>query len=361
MTVSLPETLRATVRDRLAAWYRKSHRDLPWRKTRDPYRIWLSETMLQQTRVDTVVPYYERFLERFPDLETLAVADEEDVLREWAGLGYYARARNLKRAAETIVRDHDGRIPCDAEALAALPGVGPYTVGALRSIAYRQPAAIVDGNVARVLSRLLGEADLSRRELWQIAEELVPARRPDQFNQALMELGATICLPRSPHCARCPVRQSCAAASVGTPEAYPAPAKKPLPKPVEAISGLFLRGRQHPALLMLRRPSKGLLGGLWEIPSVEGNRTAPLLASVRERTGLRTRAGRTLGVVQHIFTHRALTLRIVRLHPHSAAPRTARRSAEQADMRWCTRDELQNLPLSKLMRKALSAANVEIE
>ena len=187
MPTSFPRARRDLIRRQLLAWYRSAQRDLPWRRTRDPYRIWLSETMLQQTRVDSVIPYYERFLERFPDVQALALADEQDVLRAWSGLGYYARARNLKRAAECIVRDHAGELPRAAEQLAALPGVGPYTVGAIRSIAFGERAAVVDGNVARVLSRLLAAPELAPAHLWRIAAELVPRAAPDQFNQALLD------------------------------------------------------------------------------------------------------------------------------------------------------------------------------
>ena len=307
--------------------------------------------MLQQTRVDTVIPYYERFLERFPDLQALALADEQDVLRAWAGLGYYARARNLKRAAESIVRDHAGEVPRAAEQLAALPGVGPYTVGAIRSIAFGERAAVVDGNVARVLSRLLAEPELEPARLWRIAEELVPRTSPDQFNQALMELGATLCVPRSPACPRCPLSECCAGWATGQPEAYPSPRPKPKPREVEAISGLLeqRRGRGR-ALLLLRRPSKGLLGGLWELPSVAGDRPEALLASLRERTGLRAQAAEELGRVRHTFTHRALTLHVVRLGRPSGRLRPG------SDARWCSPRELRELPLSALMKKTLRLA-----
>ncbi len=350
--LALPRASRDLIRRRLQAWYRSAQRDLPWRRTRDPYRIWLSETMLQQTRVDSVIPYYERFLERFPDVQALALADEQDVLRAWSGLGYYARARNLKRAAECIVRDHAGELPRAAEQLAALPGVGPYTVGAIRSIAFGERAAVVDGNVVRVLSRLLAAPELAPAHLWRIAEELVPGAAPDQFNQALMELGATLCVPRSPACPRCPLSGCCAAWAMGRPEAYPAPRPKPKPREVEAISGLLERGGGRPrALLLLRRPSKGLLGGLWEIPSVAGDRPQALVASLRERTGLRARAEGELGRVRHIFSHRALTLRVVRLSRPSGRLRPG------SDARWCSPSELQGLPLSALMKKTLRLAH----
>ena len=195
----------AAARRALLAWYDANRRDLPWRRTSDPYAIWVSEAMLQQTRVETVIPYYERFLARFPDIESLATADLDDVLGEWAGLGYYSRARNLRRAAQVVVEDHNGRLPDDIEGLRSLPGVGRYTAGAVASIAFDREEPIVDGNVARVIARLLdiGEniknPDVERR-LWKVAGELARGKRPGDLNQSIMELGATICTPRSPRC-----------------------------------------------------------------------------------------------------------------------------------------------------------------
>lgn len=338
----------ARLRRALLAWYGRERRDLPWRRTRDPYRIWLSETMLQQTRVDTVIPYYERFLERFPSVEVLASADEQDVLKEWAGLGYYARARNLRRAAETIVREHGGRVPRDPEQLRALPGVGRYTSGALRSIAFGERAAIVDGNVKRVLSRWTADADLDEAATWDLAERLVPASRPDDFNQALMELGATVCTPRAPRCEACPVTRLCRAAGSEDPEGFPRPRRRPKPRAVVALAALVeRRGR----LLMLRRPSSGLLGGLWELPGVEGGDPQALAASIAERAGLRTGAPERIGTLEHSFTHRALTLTLLRLKPEAGRLRAARGSA-----RFCGPDQLQELPLSALTRKTLRLA-----
>jgi len=351
----LPRARRDLVRRRLLAWYSSTRRDLPWRRTRDPYRIWLSEAMLQQTRVETVIPYYERFLERFPNVETLALADEQDVLRAWAGLGYYTRARNLKRAAECIVRDHGGQVPRDADALSQLPGVGPYTVGAIRSIAFRERAAVVDGNVARVLARVLAEPELTPATLWRIAEDLVPSVSADQFNQALMELGATVCVPRSPACPRCPLRRLCAARAADRPEAYPAARRRPKPREVQAISGLLERGGgRRRALLLLRRPSQGLLGGLWEIPSVAGAQPEALVAALHERTGLRAQTAGELGRIRHIFTHRALTLQVVRLGPPSGRLRPG------SDARWCSPAEIAQLPLSALMKKTLRLAELNL-
>src|SRR5512134_738690 len=217
---------RGAVRRALLAWYRRERRDLPWRRTRDPWAIWVSETMLQQTRVETVIPYYERFMQRFPNVAALADADTDELMSHWAGLGYYSRARNLKAAASQVVREHGGRVPGDVEALRALPGVGRYTAGALASIAFDRPAPIVDGNVARVLARLL-DLDLDvrspagQRRLWAEAEALANGPSPGDLNQALMELGALVCTPRTPRCADCPVRRRCRGRAAGRAEALP--------------------------------------------------------------------------------------------------------------------------------------------
>ncbi len=305
--------------------------------------------MLQQTRVETVIPYYERFLERFPSVQALATADEQDVLKEWAGLGYYARARNLKRAAETIVRDHGGQVPRDPEALRALPGVGRYTTGAVLSIAFGQRAAVVDGNVKRVLSRLAADPDLGLEQTWALAESLVPASSPDDFNQALMELGATVCTPRSPQCGACPVARLCRAALSDDPEAFPRPRKRSKPRPVSALAGIVeRRGR----VLMLRRPSSGLLGGLWEPPSIEGSDVDELIGAIARRTGLRTGAPERLGTVRHGFTHRALTLTLLRLKPEAGRLRAARGES----VRFCGPEQRAALALSTLARKTLRLA-----
>ncbi len=303
--------------------------------------------MLQQTRVDTAIPYYERFLARFPTVQALAAADEHEVLREWAGLGYYARARNLKCAAELVVRDHGGAVPRTAHELGALPGIGRYTSGAIRSIAYGQRAASVDGNARRVISRLLAEPALSDAQTWAMAEELVPRRDPGRFNQALMELGATICTPRSPDCPACPLRRGCGAARAGDPERYPAARAKQPPRQVALVSGiLHHRGR----LLMTRRPSAGLLGGLWETPTATGRRAQGLVAELRARTGLETRPGSQLGRVRHLLSHRALDVRVQELELVAGRLRASARG----EARWCAPGDLEELALSALMKKILA-------
>lgn len=325
-------------RSALLDFFDERARDLPWRRTSDPYAVWVSEVMLQQTRVETVMPYYEAWMERYPDVEALAGADLDDVLKSWEGMGYYRRARMLHRAA-TVVRDrHDGRVPGTAEELRELPGVGAYTAGAIASIAFDRPEPAVDGNVRRVLSRLNDWPDPTPSELESAARELIDPERPGDFNQALMELGATICTPRSPECGGCPVAFRCLAYERGTQEVRPAPkARPPVPEATFAVAVVVRPGRgggevggrgvgghevggaglSGPEVVVRRRPREGLLAGLWEFPAErleagdggpEGaDRDLALLAAVRrtlEGLGIRGAAEPTpLVTVDHAFSH----------------------------------------------------------
>lgn len=344
------------LRGALLRWYRRERRDLPWRRTRDPYRIWISEAMLQQTRVETVIPYYERFLDHFPDVKALASADLETVLGAWQGLGYYSRARNLKRAAEHVVSCHGGALPDTSEGLRELPGVGRYTAGAVASIAFDRPEPIVDGNVARVLSRIHGLTDdpkspAGQRRLWQEAARLVRGRAPGDLNQALMELGATVCTPRAPACPRCPVRAVCEARGRGDPEALPVGAKRPKPRDVTAVAAFVeRRGRA----LAVRRLEGGLLGGLWDLPGGDlaaGERPAAgLHRTLREHVGLELEEARRLGQVSHVFSHRRLTLHVYRCRAAAGRVRLAGFDAH----RWLSAPGLASLPAGNVTRKALA-------
>ncbi|MGH7860079.1 MAG: A/G-specific adenine glycosylase, partial [Candidatus Binatia bacterium] len=255
----------------LLRWYDRHHRRLPWRETRDPYAIWVAETMLQQTRSETVLRYYPRFLRRFSDARALARARERSVLAQWSGLGYYSRARNLHRAARLVVERHGGRLPRDPAALRALPGIGPYTAGAVASIAFDLPAPVLDGNVARVLARLFGVRGRVRtgettRRLWKLAAALVPKERPGDWNQALMELGATLCTPRRPVCASCPLRPRCVARRGGFVGRLPRPpSRRPARRTSEVVATLESNGHY----LLLREDGARLLRGLWRFPGVE--------------------------------------------------------------------------------------------
>jgi len=310
--------VRAAIRRKLLRWYDRHKRDLPWRRRAgDPYAQWVAEIMLQQTRVETVVPYYLRFLRRFPDVRSLATGRHEEVLKHWEGLGYYRRALHLHRAAK-VLHDEGRGIPQSAEALRALPGVGVYTAAAIASIAFGEPAAAVDGNVARVLARLFGVREdvtttSGRARIQQLAGELVPAGRPGDFNQAWMDLGSRICTPRSPDCDACPLRGECAAAAKGTAAALPvrsAGRRVDIPV-VSLLAVVFERGGR---MLIRRRPAGGLWSRLWEFPGMEIDGHRPDDGSVR-------RIARDVGVivdgrpqwkgtVQHKLTHRSLTFHV---------------------------------------------------
>lgn len=255
----------------LLSWYEENRRDLPWRRTRDPYRIWVSEVMLQQTRVETVIPYYHRFIEKFPSLQALADAPEEEVLKAWEGLGYYARARNLQAAVREVRESYGGVVPAEKESISSLKGVGSYTSGAILSIAYNQPEAAVDGNVMRVLSRFfLIENDIARpgtRTIMErLAKDLIPPGRASDFNQALMELGAIVCTPKTPYCLTCPVMEKCGARLNGMEQSLPVKAKAKAPRPERRIAAL-IEWSDRPGLFLIRqRPPQGLLAGMWELP-----------------------------------------------------------------------------------------------
>jgi A/G-specific adenine glycosylase len=348
---------RESLRASLLAWYDRQKRDLPWRRTRDPYAIWLSEVMLQQTQVTTVIPYWERFLQRFPTVEALATAPLPDVLAGWRGLGYYSRARNLHRAAQEVVARFGGRLPSTAAELLSLPGFGRYTAGAVASIAFGEPAPLVDGNVARVLSRIFevegAPGDRAREaRLWELATALVPGERPGDFNQALMEHGATVCRPENPLCLLCPVREECLAYLHGRVAELPPAKVRAAPKRMTlAVAVWAHEGR----LLLARRAEKGLFGGLWELPAAEvqdDTADPESAAKLAEALGTDVSVRGHLGTVRRQLTHRSLSLRLLRVtglqHPTHAP-------AFQ-ELRWCTPDEASSLGMSTAMHKALEAA-----
>jgi len=297
-------------------WFAVHRRPLPWRENRDPYRVWVAEVMLQQTRVDTAVPYYRRFLERFPTVEALAGASETEVLKAWEGLGYYSRARNLQRAAREVVARYGGKLPQEADALAALPGIGPYTAGAIAALAYNQPVAAVDGNVLRVMARVLGiDDDVTRRAVQRrikaAVEAMIPPGRGGALAEALMELGALVCTPRAPRCPDCPWQEACAAYQTGQADVLPRRRARTRPRLVHGAVALIDWGGR---VLVVRRPDEGLLAGLWEFPWAEAPAEAdagPALAqNVARRYGLLVRVERELAPVRHVFSHVEWRLRI---------------------------------------------------
>jgi len=369
--VHVPGPRRAALRRRLLAWWDGGHRRLPWRFPQhgaDPYRVWLAEVMLQQTQVRTVLPYYARFVARFPTLDALAAADDDEVLALWSGLGYYARGRNLLAAARAAVARHGG-LPASLEALRALPGFGPYTAGAVASIAFAIPAPAVDGNVVRVLARIFAArgqpaAPAFRRRIEGIAGELVGAGsgsrsgsrsrsrsaldRPGDLNQSLMELGATICTPRSPACPRCPVAPLCAARAAGIEERVPPPRTR-APRRALVLACAIVR-RSGGLVLLARRPRAGLFGGLWTPPAVEVPDGEPaeaaLARALRREHGIRGTVGREVAACERILTHRALTLRAFEV-------RTASPPAERDGLRWAPESRLEGWGVPAAIRALL--------
>ena len=362
----------------LLGWYAAHLRDLPWRNHHDPYAVLVSEVMLQQTRVATVIPYFERWMAAFPTAASLAAAHEEDVLRLWQGLGYYRRCRNLHLAAKAIVERHDGQLPADLDALRALPGVGPYTAGAVASIAFGLQTPIVDGNVVRVLSRVARiEGPPSRaatqRAIWALAGRLVPAAAPGDFNQALMELGATLCSPRSPACSRCPVADSCAGFRHGDATQFPArEAESTVPTlPFTAL----VASRPDGTVMVQQRPKTGLLASLWEPPLRPA--AAPLEAKERVEAAVALWASaiggtatslRRCGTVTHIFSHRRFEVDVWSVavaSPEGSASiddrLTSPPSVEPSyvDARWASIVDESAPPLSRLATRVLAAAGLQ--
>ena len=349
-----PESLSTT----LLAWYDKHRRQLPWREHPTPYRVLLSELMLQQTRVETVKPYFARFLDRWPTLEDLAAAAEDEVLTEWAGLGYYSRARNLHRAARQAVGQ--GGLPSDVAGLRALPGIGPYTAGAIASIAFGIRTPLVDGNVERVLCRLDDvhadpRSTAGKKALWARATALVPEARPGDFNQALMELGATVCTPRSPRCEACPWQAVCRSRAAGTQLQLPRIVKKTKVKAMRGVAGLLVdEGR----VLLGRRSAKGLLGGLWEPLTVTleaRQKATPALLAAFEATGHIVRIDDLLGEVRHVFTHRRLTQQVYRV---SLVGRCRPEGSHYDEVRAVELGQVDALGLSRLAEKCLALGGV---
>jgi A/G-specific adenine glycosylase len=317
----------------LIAWYRRAHRDLPWRRTQDPYHIWVSEIMLQQTRAQAVIPYYRRFLDRFPKVEALAAAAEQDVLALWAGLGYYSRARNLRRAAQQVVEA--GGFPRDYAAIRALPGIGDYTAAAIASIAFGLPHAVVDGNVLRVVARMENDsADIgaarTRERFRAIVRQWMGRSQPGVFNQALMELGATVCLPENPLCRDCPLKGRCRALQAGTAPQLPVKLRKTEPVAIAAVLLVVRRGSR--VLLRQKEADARGMAGFWELPGPD------------QLSG--ARPGKSWGEFRHTITH----------HHYTFTVRSATVRAPGPEFRWFSAAELAEIPLSTTARKALRLA-----
>ncbi len=339
----------ADVAARLLAWYAESGRDLPWRGTRDPYRVWLSEIMLQQTTVAAVIPYYERFLEAFPDIEALAAAPVEAVIEQWAGLGYYRRAHNLHAAAKQVVEDYGGRFPDTLEAILALPGIGRSTAGAILSIAFDRPAPVLDGNVRRVLCRLfaLREPPRSRsaeKKLWRWAERLTPPDRPHDYAQAIMDLGATVCLPGQPLCDACPLAGICRGYALDLVHLLPV---RQQTRKVPTVRRVVLAVQKGGRLLVRRRPLDGMLAGLWELPEAELVDEEPTdQAARRLARSFGAHNPQRVGQVRHAYSHFRLELELWRATTEEAS------GGGEGAYRWVPLEALDETPLHGAHKKA---------
>ncbi len=351
LTARIPE-----LQTNLLAWYAQQGRDLPWRRDRDPYRIWVSEVILQQTQVKTAIPYYERFLAAFPTVETLAQADLQQVLKVWQGLGYYRRAHHLHRAAQQIVAQHQGRFPADWQAAIALPGIGRTTAGGILSAAFDQPVAILDGNVKRVLARLLAlpvPPAKATKLLWQWSEALLARSQPRDFNQALMDLGATICTPKQPQCSACPWAIACLARTRNL--QHQLPMREPsAPLPHKQIGVAVIRDEAG-QILIDRRRDEGLLGGLWEFPGgkIEAGETveACIRREIQEELALEIEVGAHLLTVEHAYSHFRITLFVHECRYLGGEPQPL----ESQEVRWVQLAELDQFPFPKANEQIVAA------
>jgi A/G-specific adenine glycosylase len=340
----------------LLRWYDREARVLPWRTRRgkpDPYRVWLSEIMLQQTTVKAVIPYYSAFLARWPTVQALAATGLDDVLAAWAGLGYYSRARNLHNCARIVTGEHAGRFPDTEAGLLALPGIGPYTAAAMAAIAFGRPATPVDGNIERVVARLFAvEQPLpaSKPALRKLARELTPAHRAGDHAQAMMDLGAMICTPRQPACGRCPVRADCRAKALEIAASLPRRAAKPA-RPVRKGSA-FVALRDDGHVLLRRRPEKGLLGGMLEVPSSPWEAAPAAPRPCADAAPLAGNWRAVPGVVVHTFTHFRLEMSVYRLSVATRRHKSRRDSA--GDFQWVARGDLDRVALPSVMRKIIA-------
>jgi A/G-specific adenine glycosylase len=340
-------------------WYAQNARRLPWRGIDDPYATWVSEIMLQQTQVDTVIPYFLRWMERFPTLGRLANSSEEDVLRCWEGLGYYSRARNLHTAAQKVAAEYGGLLPSSRRELEQLPGIGPYTAGAIASIAFGLDEAALDGNIRRVLARLFdvqlpARSPAGEKQLWELARSVLPLGKAGDFNQALMDLGAGICAPKNPKCSDCPLQGECRAYALGIQDQRPVRQARPAVPHITVCAAVITRkGR----VLIARRPSSGLLGGMWEFP---GGKVEPgeeldagLRREIREELDVPVTVGEPVGVYHHAYTHFRVTLHAFCCRLESGDPKPL----EASEIRWEPPGNLSTFPMGKIDRQIARRIN----
>lgn len=350
----------------LLEWYQQNKRDLPWRRNKDPYRIWVSEVMLQQTRVDTVIPYWHRFLDKFPTVQALAQAPEEDVLKAWEGLGYYSRARNLQSAVREVHERYDGIVPDNKEDISSLKGVGPYTAGAVLSIAYNKPEPAVDGNVMRVLSRYFGiEDDIAKQgtrvKMEKLAQDLIPEGTAGDFNQALMELGAIVCMPRSPQCLTCPVMEHCTARIDGKELELPIKSKAKPPRPERRLVALVEGSGEHAGKVLIRqRPQEGLLARMWELPHVlvpekQTGDPAMLGRGLADEDELHIEPFERLMDADHIFSHIHWQLKVYRCRMAAEGEAAALPELLPFHYRWLAAEEMEQYAFPNVFIRILNA------
>ncbi|MFQ6673480.1 MAG: A/G-specific adenine glycosylase [Fidelibacterota bacterium] len=337
--------------ERVMTWYGDHQRFLPWRSESDPYRIWVSEVMLQQTQVETVIPYYHRWLDRFPTVKSVAEAPADAVLKAWEGLGYYSRCRNFQRACRIVVDVHGSKIPDTWEELRKLPGVGDYTAGAILSFAFHKPYPALDGNVSRVMSRLLASPSpvlKGKKEFAQVLVKWIPHDRPGDFNQAMMDLGSQVCRKNQPHCFDCPVTDFCVAYQEGNPDTYPVHTRKKVRPHREIVVGVIWDGDRF---LIQKRPPEGLLGGLWEFPGGKVHPgESPMKAVKREmweETGLKVVPVGSIGTVDHAYSHFTITLHAF----HCSLPDGGRQKKTGSERRWIGPAEVGDYPFPKANHK----------
>lgn len=356
MTFTLSGSVINDLRQSLLTWYENYGRDLPWRRSRDPYAIWISEIMLQQTQVKTVIPYYQRWLKKFPDVQSLANAEQQPVLKAWEGLGYYARARNLHKAAKQVVEQHQGQFPQQFEQVIALPGIGRTTAGGILSAAFNQPVAILDGNVKRVLARLIALPTPPKKaldSLWALSEQVLDPTQPHAFNQALMDLGATLCSRTKPNCLQCPWQLHCQAYRHNRQSELPmTETRGPLPHKRIGVAVIYdNEGR----ILIDRRKQEGLLGGLWEFPGgkIEPNETVEdcVRREIKEELGIEITVQDRLITIDHAYTHFKVTLNVFNCSHVSGEPQTI----ECDEVKWVTLDEIDEYPFPKANGQIIEA------
>jgi A/G-specific adenine glycosylase len=339
------------VASRLLAWYRQNGRTLPWRGHPNPYAVWVSEIMLQQTRVETVIPYFEKWMKQFPTVQALADASGQEVLNLWEGLGYYSRARNLHKAAKIVAGKYNGELPRDLDALRSLPGIGRYTVGAIASMAFGMDEPTLDGNLRRVFARVFdvsepADSPNGEKILWGIAAENLPKGEAGDYNQALMDLGATICLPKNPRCLICPLMELCKARELGLQAKRPVlKPKKAVPHYVHAAAVIVRRGK----VLLAKRPAKGLLGGMWEFPNarVNGDPARELVKALQTATHLKVKRKDALEIVRHAYTHFKVTEHVFRADLVSMP--------DDENFEWVKTAELDDFPMGKVDRRIAMA------